>query len=65
VFFFFLILLLLSGCAGSSLLCRLFSSCGQRGLFVAMRWLLIVVASLVAEHGLYGMWASVVTVRRL
>ena len=31
----------------------LFSSCGERGLlFVAVRRLLIVVASLVAEHGL-------------
>ena len=30
-----------------------FSSCGKRGLlFVAVRGLLIVVASLVAEHGL-------------
>ena len=33
--------------------CGLFSSCGERGLlFVAVRRLLIVVASLVAEHGL-------------
>ena len=32
---------------------RLFSSCGEQGLlFVAVRGLLIVVASLVAEHGL-------------
>ena len=32
---------------------RAFSSCGERGLlFVAVRRLLIVVASLVAEHGL-------------
>ena len=30
-----------------------FSSCGERGLlFVAVRGLLIAVASLVAEHGL-------------
>ena len=37
------------------LLCcaRAFSSCGERGLlFVAVRRLLIAVASLVAEHGL-------------
>ena len=28
-----------------------FSSCGEQGLlFVAVRWLLIAVASLVAEH---------------
>ena len=39
---------------------RAFSSCGERGLlFVALRGLLIAVASLVAEHRL-GMWASVV-----
>ena len=31
---------------------RLFSSCGEQGLlFIAVRRLLIVVASLVAEHG--------------
>ena len=32
---------------------RAFSSCGKRGLlFIAVHGLLIVVASLVAEHGL-------------
>ena len=32
---------------------RLFSSCGERELlFIAVRGLLIAVASLVAEHGL-------------
>ena len=32
---------------------RAFSSCGERGLlFVAVRGLLIAVASLAAEHGL-------------
>ena len=32
---------------------RAFSSCGERGLlFVAVRGLLIVMASLVVEHGL-------------
>ena len=32
---------------------RVFSSCGERGLlFVAVHGLLVVVASLVAEHGL-------------
>ena len=32
---------------------RAFSSCGERGLlFVAVRGLLIAMASLVAEHGL-------------
>ena len=34
---------------------RAFSSCSKRGLFsVAVRGLLIVVASLVAEHGLWA-----------
>ena len=40
--------------AALGLLCctRAFSSCGERGpLFVAVRGLLIAVASLVAEHG--------------
>ena len=33
---------------------RAFSSCGERGLlFVVLHGLLIVVASLVVEHGLY------------
>ena len=33
--------------------CGLFSSCGERGpLFIAVRGLLIAVASLVAEHRL-------------
>ena len=41
--------------AVSGLCCcvQAFSSCGERGLlFVAVRGLLIAVASLVAEHGL-------------
>ena len=43
----------LFGYIGSSLLCvSFFSSCGERGLlFVVVHGLLIVVASLVAEHG--------------
>ena len=42
------------GCVGSLLLrAGFFSSCGERGLlFVAVRGLLIAVASLVAEQGL-------------
>ena len=41
------------GCAGSSLLCALLSSCGELELlFVAICRLLIVVASLLMEHGL-------------
>ena len=39
----------------------LFSICGEpRLLFLAVHGLLIVVASLVAEHGVQGMRASVV-----
>ena len=40
------------GCVGSVLLRAAFSSCGEWGLcFIAVRGLLIAVASLVAEHG--------------
>ena len=43
--------LFIFGFAQSSLLRTSFSSCGERGLlFVAVLMLLIVVASLVAEH---------------
>ena len=43
----------MDGYVGSSLLCVSFSSCGEQGLlFIAVRGLLIVVASLVVEHGL-------------
>ena len=43
-----------------------FSSCGERGLlFISMCGLLVVVASLVAEHQLYGAWASAVVALRL
>ena len=45
-FFFLLINLFLAHCAWA------FSSCGKRGLLFAVRRLLIVVASLVVEHGL-------------
>ena len=46
--------LFIYGCAGSSLLYRLFSSCVNRGYFVlAVLRLLILMASLVAEHRLY------------
>ena len=44
---------------------RAFSSCGEQGLlFVTLRRRLIVVASLVAEHGL-RLTGSVVVARRL
>ena len=50
-------------CAGSSLLCGLFSRCGEHGLsLVAVCGLLIAVASLVAEHRIQGTWASVVVI---
>ena len=54
VLFLFIYLFIYLGCVVSSLLCTGFlSSCGERGLpFVAVRELLIAVASLVAEHGL-------------
>ena len=46
-FFFFL------GALGLRCCVQAFSSCGERGLlFIAVRGLLIAVASLVAEHGL-------------
>ena len=51
LFFFFIYLFL----AALGLCCcvRVFSSCDERGLlFIAVRGLLIVVASLVVEHGL-------------
>ena len=51
--FFFFFFLIIFGCVGSLLLRAAFSSCGERGLlFVAVRGLLIAVASLVVEHGL-------------
>ena len=43
--------------AGMGLRCcaKAFSSCGERGLFfIAVRGLLIAVASLVVEHGLWA-----------
>ena len=57
LFFFFnkFIYLIYLFLAALGLLCcaLTFSSCGERGLlFVAVRGLLIAVASLVAEHGL-------------
>ena len=49
----FCFVLVFNGCVGSSLLRGLFSGCGERGLlFIAVRGMLIAVASLVAEHGL-------------
>ena len=43
-----------------------FSGCDEQGLLFSYgALLLIVVASLVAKHGLWGSWASVVPVRGL
>ena len=53
------IYLLIFVCAGASLLCRLFSGCGQGLLFVAMHRLLVAVAPLVVEHRLEDTWTSV------
>ena len=54
------IILFIFGCARSSLLCGLFSSCSEWGLlFIAVHRLLIAVASLIADHGLYSTQASV------
>ena len=45
------VILFIFDCAGSSVLCRLFSSCSELGLlFVAMHVLIIVMASLVVKH---------------
>ena len=67
-FYKFIYLLIYFGCAGSLLLCAgFFSSCRERELlFIVVHSLLIVVASLVAEHGLsaHGL-ASVVVARGL
>ena len=47
------------------MLCRLFSSRGERGLLSScVHRHLIVVASLAAEHRLWGVWASVVLTPR-
>ena len=52
MFFFFLIYLFLAA-LGLRCCTQAFSSCGERGLlFIVVRGLLIVVASLVVEHGL-------------
>ena len=51
--FFFNFIYLFLAVLGLHCCARALSSCGERGLlFVAVRGLLIAVASLVAEHGL-------------
>ena len=65
MYFCSFIYLFIFDCAGSLLLCRLFSSCGEPGhSLVAMHRLLVVVASLAVEHGCLGfsscsMWGPV------
>ena len=52
-FLFILYIYLFLAALGLRCCARAFSSCGERGLlFIAVRGLLIEVASLVAEHGL-------------
>ena len=51
--FYLFIYLIFLAVLGLCCCARAFSSCGERGLlFVAVRGLLIAVASLVAKHGL-------------
>ena len=51
--YIYLFYLFIFGCVGSSLLREGFSSCDEHGLLlIAVRGLLIVVASLLVEHGL-------------
>ena len=60
------IYLFIFGCAGSSFLCWLLCGCVKGGYsLVAMLRVLIVVASLVVERGLWGAWASVVAAHGL
>ena len=49
--FFLIYLFFIFDCVGSLLLRRLFSSCGEWGLLIAVHGLLVVLASLVVEHG--------------
>ena len=51
-----IIVFIIFGCAGSSLL-RGLSSCGRQGLlFLAVLGLLIAMASLIVEPGLWRVW---------
>ena len=63
---FILFIYLFLAALGLHCCARAFSSCGERGLlFIAVRGLLIAVASFAAEHGLLGARASVVVARGL
>ena len=60
------IYLVFFGCAGSSVLRGLFSGCREQGLFLfAVHMFLALMASVVAEYGLQGTWASAVVTRGL
>ena len=61
----FKIILFIFGCAGSLLLCRLFLVVSVGYSLVAACGLLVAVASLVAQPGLWGMWVSEVVARGL
>ena len=58
--FFLKIACLFSGCAGSSLLCGLFSSCGERGCSAVAVCRLFAAVAYLVEHRLWSTWASVV-----
>ena len=69
IFFFkyiYLFIYLFLATLGLHCCARAFCSCSERGLlFIAVRGLLIAVASLVAEHGTQRVLASVVVARGL
>ena len=54
------IYLLIFGCAGSSLMCRLFSSCRVWGLLSSGGGRILTVVTSLVECGLQGPWGSVV-----
>ena len=65
-FFFLVIYSFIFSCAGSSLLCRLFSSYGERGLLSSRSAQAShCMVSLFAEHKLKGVGTSVVVVHGL
>ena len=66
LFLFRTILLVFSFCcAGSLLLLRLFSNCGERGYSLAAVHRLLIAASSIVEHELQSAWASVVVAHGL
>ena len=64
-FFFFLITLFIFYFAGSLLLCRLFSACGERGFAIRTSHCHGFSCCGVWEYGLWGKWTSVVVVPKL